>query len=131
MVRISTAMVVGALSLHAQTSLVEHQDTWHYRKGTSAPPTDWNTVADAALDASWLAGPGGFWETLDWNEAFTNGMRDVGLSYSGSHEWRDTAMYWSVEHEVMPKEYATPCSQCHESLRTERTCDRCHHQGKR
>src|SRR6266542_264876 len=40
--------------------LVNHGDLWRYRKGTSAPPAGWQTNADAALDSSWLSGPGGF-----------------------------------------------------------------------
>ena len=40
--------------------LVDHSDDWRYRKGTSEPPIDWHTVADASLDGSWLTGPGGF-----------------------------------------------------------------------
>ena len=40
--------------------LVNFNDTWRYRKGTSAPQTDWKTAADAGLDASWLSGPGFF-----------------------------------------------------------------------
>ncbi len=38
--------------------LVTHSDTWHYRKGTSAPQADWKTAADASLDATWLTGSG-------------------------------------------------------------------------
>lgn len=39
--------------------LVQPQDTWHYRKGLSAPQADWKTAPEAALDGSWLTGPGG------------------------------------------------------------------------
>lgn len=62
-------IVFGLLSLFAAspafaqlapTPLVDHADTWHYRKGTSEPPANWASVADASLDASWLTGPGGF-----------------------------------------------------------------------
>lgn len=38
--------------------LVGHSDTWRYRKGTSAPQSNWKTATDAALDATWLTGPG-------------------------------------------------------------------------
>src|SRR5436190_8408966 len=47
-------------SLQAQTPLVRHSDSWRYRKGTSAPQSNWKTVADASLDATWLTGNGGF-----------------------------------------------------------------------
>jgi hypothetical protein len=39
-------------------------------------------------------------------------------------------MYWGIKHEVMPKEMALSCVQCHESLKGDKTCDRCH-QDKR
>jgi hypothetical protein len=39
-------------------------------------------------------------------------------------------MYWRIEHEVMPKEHALSCVQCHESLKGERTCDRCHQDSR-
>ena len=41
-------------------SLVNHGDLWRYRQGTNAPPAGWQRDADAALDGSWLSGPGGF-----------------------------------------------------------------------
>jgi hypothetical protein len=44
----------------APTTLVNTNDTWSYRKGTSEPQADWRTVADGGLDGSWLLGPGGF-----------------------------------------------------------------------
>jgi hypothetical protein len=46
--------------LDAQTALVNHGDSWRYRKGTNAPQSGWKTVADASLDATWLTGNGGF-----------------------------------------------------------------------
>ena len=44
----------------APTLLVNTNDVWSYRKGTSEPQADWRTVADGGLDTTWLAGPGGF-----------------------------------------------------------------------
>lgn len=55
--RILTAVLSSIVSASA-VPLVNHTDTWHYRKGTSAPQADWKTAADVALDASWLTGPG-------------------------------------------------------------------------
>ena len=40
--------------------LVNYNDIWRYRKGTSAAPVNWKTMDDALLDASWLSGPGWF-----------------------------------------------------------------------
>ena len=42
------------------TFLVKSGDFWRYRKGTNAPPANWKTAPDSALDATWLSGPGGF-----------------------------------------------------------------------
>ena len=50
----------GAFAQLAPTPLVDRGDIWNYRKGTSAPPADWASVADASLDASWATGAGGF-----------------------------------------------------------------------
>ena len=61
-VKLAAALLCAALpliSISAQTSLVSHGGSWRYRKGTSAPPADWKTAADASLDASWLTGNGG------------------------------------------------------------------------
>ena len=52
---------LSLVSSHAaSTPLVNHGDAWRYRKGTNAPQADWRTAADAALDATWLTGNGGF-----------------------------------------------------------------------
>ncbi len=58
-IRIASATLLSLTAAHA-VPLVNFNDTWHYRKGTSAPQTDWKTAADASLDASWLTGPGWF-----------------------------------------------------------------------
>lgn len=49
-----------ALFLHSAVAvpLVNFNDVWHYRKGTSAPQADWKTTDDSSLDGSWLTGPG-------------------------------------------------------------------------
>jgi hypothetical protein len=77
-----------------------------------------------------LAGPDGYWETLDWEKAFSLGMDAAKLPYSGQYKWVDTVMYLSLNHEVLPKQFALSCVQCHPSLRTERSCGQCH-MGKR
>ena len=40
--------------------LVDHLEDWRYRKGTNEPQVGWQTLPDGSLDATWLAGPGGF-----------------------------------------------------------------------
>jgi hypothetical protein len=77
-----------------------------------------------------LAGVGGFWQTLDWQQSFGSGAAASGLAYSGNYKWVETAMYLSLNHEVLPKVFALSCVQCHESLRNELSCGRCH-QNKR
>ena len=44
----------------ADTPLVHYTDTWSLHKGTNPPPANWQTLPDAALDAAWSAGKGGF-----------------------------------------------------------------------
>ena len=44
----------------------------------------------------------------------------------GGCDWVETWMYRRLDHEVMPAESALSCVQCHDSLKGERTCDRCH-----
>src|SRR5258708_6651428 len=53
-------LIFVVCSLPAQTPLVNHSDSWRYRKGTSAPQSNWKTADDASLDGSWLTGHGGF-----------------------------------------------------------------------
>jgi octaheme c-type cytochrome (tetrathionate reductase family) len=71
-----------------------------------------------------------YWQGASWDTAIAEGMKVVGLEYSGEFEWVRTAMYWRIEHEVMPKESALSCVHCHESLTEEKTCDRCHQDGR-
>jgi octaheme c-type cytochrome (tetrathionate reductase family) len=71
-----------------------------------------------------------YWKHLDWQKAITDGMEAAGIPYSGDYRWVETWMYWGVEHEVMPAKSALSCVQCHESLKGERTCDRCHQDSR-
>lgn len=71
-----------------------------------------------------------FWVSADWQAAFKEGMKKAKLPYSGEYMWVATDMYWRIEHEVMPKENALSCVQCHSSLKGDRTCDRCHQDGR-
>lgn len=40
--------------------LVARGEEWHWRRGTNTPQAEWNTIADASLDATWSHAPGGF-----------------------------------------------------------------------
>jgi len=48
------------------------------------------------------------------------------MTYSGEYTWKETWMYWRAVHEVMPASMALSCVQCHESLKKEKNCNRCH-----
>jgi octaheme c-type cytochrome (tetrathionate reductase family) len=71
-----------------------------------------------------------YWKHFDWEKAFEDGMNAVGLEYSGGYKWKETWMYWRLEHEVMPADMALSCVQCHESLQGEKTCNRCHQDNR-
>ena len=40
-------------------------------------------------------------------------MAAAGLEYSGSLGWFETEMYWSLHHQVAPKEKTLKCADCH------------------
>jgi hypothetical protein len=71
-----------------------------------------------------------YWKHRDWQKSFAAGMQAQGMKYSGKYEWITTNMYRGVEHEVMPADMALSCVQCHESLKGERTCNRCHQDSR-
>jgi octaheme c-type cytochrome (tetrathionate reductase family) len=71
-----------------------------------------------------------YWKNLDWQKANVTGMQASHLPYSGKYKWLDTRMFWGIEHEVMPADMALSCVQCHESLKGERTCNRCHQDNR-
>ncbi|MGE4504484.1 MAG: tetrathionate reductase family octaheme c-type cytochrome [Desulfovibrionaceae bacterium] len=74
--------------------------------------------------------PSAYWKHRDWQSAFVDGMKTVNLPYSGKYQWVRTNMYWGIHHEVAPREMALSCVQCHESLKSEKTCDRCHQDNR-
>jgi len=70
----------------------------------------------------------GYWKHWDWNKASRDGMKSAGLEYSGKYEFVDTVMYWGLTHEVVPKERALSCAQCHPALTKAPYCGKCHQQ---
>ena len=68
----------------------------------------------------------GFWDHKDWNKAAEDGMKASGMEYSGKYEFVETAMYWGLTHEVVPKEQALSCAECHASLTKAPHCGACH-----
>ncbi len=71
---------------------------------------------------------GGYWEHWDWDKASRDGMKSAGLAYSGEYEFVETTMYWGLTHEVVPKEQALSCAECHASLAKAPYCGKCHHE---
>jgi len=71
-----------------------------------------------------------YWKNLDWEKAIVDGMDAAKLDYSGAFKWKETWMYWRLEHEVMPADMALSCVQCHESLQQDKTCNRCHQDNR-
>lgn len=68
----------------------------------------------------------GYWKHWDWDKASRDGMKHAGLEYSGKYEFVDTVMYWGLTHEVVPKESALSCAECHTSLTEAPYCGKCH-----
>ena len=40
-------------------------------------------------------------------------MEEAGLKYSGKIKFVETKMYWRLNHEVVPKNDALSCTDCH------------------
>jgi octaheme c-type cytochrome (tetrathionate reductase family) len=58
-------------------------------------------------------GDGGYWGDFDWERAAEEGMKDVGLPYSGHYAFARTEMNWPLNHMVAPKGKAVTCNECH------------------
>ena len=58
-------------------------------------------------------GEGAFWKDFDWDRAAEEGMKSIGLEYSGKHAFVNTEMTWPVNHMVAPKEESLKCADCH------------------
>ena len=68
----------------------------------------------------------GYWDHWDWDKASFDGMKAANMEYSGKHEFVETSMYWGLTHEVVPKEQALSCAECHASLTKAPYCGSCH-----
>jgi octaheme c-type cytochrome (tetrathionate reductase family) len=68
----------------------------------------------------------GYWKHWDWDKASRDGMKAANLAYSGLYEFVETSMYWGLTHEVVPKEQALSCAECHVSLTKAPYCGKCH-----
>jgi len=69
---------------------------------------------------------GGYWRHWNWDKAARDGMKSAGLAYSGKYEFVETTMYWGLTHEVVPKEQALSCTECHASLAKAPYCGKCY-----
>ncbi len=58
-------------------------------------------------------GDGGYWKEFNWQRAAEEGMKQVGLPYSGKYGFVETEMIWPVNHMVAPKDQAVTCGECH------------------
>ena len=54
-----------------------------------------------------------FWVDYNWEKALLGGADGSGLPYSGKYQFVKTASYFSLSHEVAPKEEALQCGECH------------------
>jgi len=62
-------LLMAGPASEAAVSLVNHGDAWRYRKNNgSGPQSNWKSVTDSGLDASWLTGNGGFGFADNTNE---------------------------------------------------------------
>jgi octaheme c-type cytochrome (tetrathionate reductase family) len=69
-----------------------------------------------------------YWVHFDWPRAITDGMKRVGLPYSGNYGFVETRMYSSIHHEVTAAKKALGCTDCHGAEAI--TCTRCHQKAK-
>ena len=59
------------------------------------------------------AGEGAFWKDFNWQSAAAEGMKSVGLPFSGRYTFVRTELTLPLNHMVAPKERALGCTQCH------------------
>jgi len=75
-----------------------------------------NQVYDKAnnyLAVTKFIGDDGYWKTYDWKSAIELGMKEVNLEFSGEYGFIETIMYYPLNHNVVPKEQALKCNECH------------------
>jgi octaheme c-type cytochrome (tetrathionate reductase family) len=65
-----------------------------------------------------------YWVHFDWAKAIADGMKRLGLPYSGKYGFVETKMYSAIHHEVVPAKKALGCADCHSTAAI--TCIRCH-----
>jgi len=58
-------------------------------------------------------GDGGYWKEFDWQRASEEGMKEVGLPFSGKFGFTETEMVWPINHMVSPRQQTVGCTECH------------------
>ncbi len=58
-------------------------------------------------------GDGGYWKEFNWARASEEGMKTVGLPFSGKYGFIETEMVWPINHMVSPKNQTVACAECH------------------
>ena len=58
-------------------------------------------------------GDGAFFSEFSWPRAAEEGMKQVGLPYSGKYAFIETEMTWPINHMVSPKNQTVSCTECH------------------
>lgn len=66
----------------------------------------------------------GYWTHFDWDKAIAEGMKLIGLEYSGKYGFIETTMYSGIHHTVTAADKALGCADCHAPQAV--SCTRCH-----
>ena len=53
------------------------------------------------------------WVHFNWDQALKDGAQGAGLPYSGKYQFVNTESWLAGPHEVVPKENALQCGECH------------------
>ena len=70
----------------------------------------------------------GYTTHWDWNKAIKDAMKTTDLTYSGEYEFVETLMHFPLTHEVLPKEQALSCVNCHSAFK-KTDCGKCHQEN--
>lgn len=66
----------------------------------------------------------GYWADFSWDQAIAEGMKALGLDYSGEYGWVETTLYTGIHHGVVEAPMALGCTDCHSPQAV--NCTRCH-----
>ncbi len=58
-------------------------------------------------------GDGGYWSEFSWQRSAREGMKRIGLPFSGKYGFVETEMFWPVNHMVSPAKQSVQCAECH------------------